>query len=323
MDESGHDHRIAPWEVRGGICLHASKVWDFVQKVKSLEYFCFGDHLHRYKSEIKGEKLLKAKRFRLANQCDRFTDPDRQEMCRRLLAKGARGQDPTFDELGAYGQASLRFVEQLFALMLKHGVKVFASRIPRGAGRKPEGFFRDDHIRKDQYFLLQRYAYFLASKSETGILVLDESDRADDKRYLNRMEHFFLAHSAGKEFSKLIFPGAMFVASDMSYPVQVADVVLYCLNWAYRGTGPNEPAPPRPEIEHLVGACLEKLICSVKNPKDGFRVYSVVDVPDPWQTRVDSKKKVPKRRRPKRKEEEKEGNAVGVVFRARPKPNLQ
>src|SRR5438552_758337 len=96
MDESGHDHGSAPFEVRGGICVHATNVWALTQKIKGLEFFCFGDHLDHYRSEdkgeapeLKGKKLLKSKKFTLAAQNHaRLGDAERQELCRRLLAKG-------------------------------------------------------------------------------------------------------------------------------------------------------------------------------------------------------------------------------------------
>lgn len=36
MDESGHDHKNMPYEVRGGIVIHASEVWPFVQIFRGL-----------------------------------------------------------------------------------------------------------------------------------------------------------------------------------------------------------------------------------------------------------------------------------------------
>ena len=34
LDESGHDHRTMPYEVRGGVALHASELWPFVQDMR-------------------------------------------------------------------------------------------------------------------------------------------------------------------------------------------------------------------------------------------------------------------------------------------------
>lgn len=58
MDESGHDHKDSPLEVRGGSALHAGKLWDFMRAWKRLELEVFGVPLIDFKKEIKGEKLL-------------------------------------------------------------------------------------------------------------------------------------------------------------------------------------------------------------------------------------------------------------------------
>src|SRR5437868_3829607 len=54
LDESGHDHRQTPYEVRGGFAIHASKLWPFIQAVRTLEQSHFGSYLHEHGSEIKG-----------------------------------------------------------------------------------------------------------------------------------------------------------------------------------------------------------------------------------------------------------------------------
>jgi len=36
MDESGHDHKTMPYEVRGGFSIHMSKLWPFVQDIYML-----------------------------------------------------------------------------------------------------------------------------------------------------------------------------------------------------------------------------------------------------------------------------------------------
>ena len=42
LDESGHDHKQMPYEVRGGVALHVSKLWPFVRAVQQLELDAFG-----------------------------------------------------------------------------------------------------------------------------------------------------------------------------------------------------------------------------------------------------------------------------------------
>lgn len=53
LDESGHDHRQMPYEVRGGIALHASELWPFVQAMQRLELDAFGTQLHQFRKELR------------------------------------------------------------------------------------------------------------------------------------------------------------------------------------------------------------------------------------------------------------------------------
>lgn len=309
MDESGHDHGAAPFEVRGGICVHATNVWALTQKIKGLEFFCFGDHLHHYRSEdkgeapeLKGKKLLKSKKFTLAGQNPNpLGDQERQELCRRLLAKGVRKESPTRDELTAVGKASLLFCDQLLRVLHDHDVVIFASRIPRGTDRPKQD--SEALIRKDQFFLFERFDRFLRAERETGILILDESDKALDRKYVNSLERLFRNHETARRFTKTIVPNPFFVASDMSYLVQAADIVLYILNWGFRLTL-RDAAPPRMELENLDAGRIKAMTDRrrVRTGERSFTSYSVFDVRDPWEYRE--------------RDKEKEGNAFGAVFRA-------
>ena len=66
LDESGHDHKHCPYEVRGGIAIQAGKLWPFVQQLRDAEIAAFGAPLHEYQKEIKGAKLLDKDRFKWA-----------------------------------------------------------------------------------------------------------------------------------------------------------------------------------------------------------------------------------------------------------------
>jgi hypothetical protein len=71
LDESGHDHKQMPYEVRGGVAIHVGKLWPFVRAVRQLELNAFGAELHLYGKELKGSTLLDRKRFKFAAQIDR------------------------------------------------------------------------------------------------------------------------------------------------------------------------------------------------------------------------------------------------------------
>ena len=42
LDESGHDHKLVPLEVRGGVAINVGKLWSFVQGWQRLEREAFG-----------------------------------------------------------------------------------------------------------------------------------------------------------------------------------------------------------------------------------------------------------------------------------------
>ena len=73
IDESGHDHKTTPYEVRGGFAIHVGSLWPFVQEMQRLEADCFGTRLDAYGKEIalhsstrSGSGLrIRATRFRM------------------------------------------------------------------------------------------------------------------------------------------------------------------------------------------------------------------------------------------------------------------
>ena len=306
MDESGHDHKSLPYEVRGGVCLRDNTVGAFTDDLKRLELNCFGDHLRNYGSEIKAVKLLRKDRFEWAGYEPRIPAQERRKLCRQFLATTARGNRPTRRGFCAYGQASQAFVRLLFASLKDHEAKVFASMIPKGMGRRPQDS-NPDLVRKDITFLFERFYYFLEERKEMGMIVMDETDRADDRRFMRKLERYFVAHERGREHASLIIPTPFFVGSDMSYPVQAADVVIHCIAQSYRVPKIGIDAEPRAEVASLVGDRIKPLVSSFMRESDDSSFYrsdSIFLVADPWRER------------------EKKVSQTGAVFRAPRKTNL-
>lgn len=286
MDESGHDHKEAPYEIRGGFALADTHLWPFVQDLIRLELECFGAKLADYKSEFKGVKLLKRERFDHAAQMEEIEDVKRRHLCRALLQAGLEKRPPTREQLTAYGQASLRMTEGIFELLERHRAKVFASAIPRGTANPPPGMETPDILRKDHIFLLERFFYFLEREREMGLLVMDEVEKQEDRRFVKRLHDYFVKTANGRERSRWIVPSPFFVSSDMALPVQVADVLIYALNWGYRHPA-EMTAPSRPEIEQRFGSRIENLKWKGEG-YDGvrtFRSFGIVCVPDLYTPR--------------------------------------
>ncbi len=287
MDESGHDHKIMPYEVRGGIALPVNRLLSFVMGMSALEYDAFGTQLHKFNTEIKGHKLLDKNRFEWAGQNAQLSDHDRMRHARGFLERGVTGQKPRRIEFTAYGQACLLAARNIFGLLIDYEAKLFAAAIPRGA--KKTGTRQEDHfLRKDQVFLLERYYYFLEDREALGLIVADETDSTLDRRFFSRLQSYFTRTHTGEQRLARIVPVPLFVASDMSYPIQAADVCIYCLNWGFRLPSRGMNSPKREDIAADFGPLINKLQfhCRVSRPGEVFDTHSIFYVPDPYTRRL-------------------------------------
>lgn len=286
MDESGHDHKQMPLEVRGGVALHVNKLWDFVRAWQRLELDAFGARPADFKKEVKGSKLLDKDRWRWANQAPWLSDDDRRKHARGFLTKGLQKQPPIRLEFLAYGQACVEMARGVFEILKSHEARLFAAAIPRGV-RPPPGFQHVEYLRKDQVFLFERFFYFLEAQKDHGILVMDETDKTDDQRFVARVERYFSRTQTGRQRTAWIVPAPFFVSSDMSVGVQAADLCLYCINWGFRlHSWPNLEGR-RPEITDGFAPQLRQLQWEGDGYRDGrvFRSYGIVLVPDPYEGR--------------------------------------
>jgi hypothetical protein len=285
IDESGHDHKTTPLEVRGGIAVHVSKLWSFIQGWQSLEIACFGARLADYGKEGKGAKLLDKDRFRWAAQCPRMSDDDRRKNARLFLHKGRERAKPTSVEFAAYGQASLEMARGVFDLLLSLDAKLFACAIPRGT-TPPAGFAQEDYLRKDHVFLLERFFYFLEAQKSHGLIVMDATEKVLDKQFVARMERYFTKTAIGRNRSHWIVPAPLFVSSDMTFAVQAADICLYCINWGFRLRDWSD-LEVRSEIATEFGPKLARIQWEGDGYRGDrvFRSWGIVLVRDPFEQR--------------------------------------
>jgi hypothetical protein len=286
LDESGHDHQSTPYEVRGGIALHAAELWPFVQDVQRLELASFGAMLHQFRKELKGCHLLDKDRFKWAAQGPAMADEERRKHCRGFLTKGLEKKPPTRNEFTSYGQACLEMVRGMFQLLRDHKAKLFASAVPRNVAR-PVSFEANEYLRKDQVFLLERFFYFLEGEKLHGLLVMDEVEKTADRRFVRRLEGYFTKTHTGRYRSSWIVPTPFFVSSDMTYPVQAADLAIYCVNWGFRLPTRGMDAPGRAEIADEFGPWLNQLQFRGEGYREGsvYQEYGIVFVPDAYSAR--------------------------------------
>jgi hypothetical protein len=283
LDESGHDHKQMPYEVRGGVALHVSQLWAFVRTMQKLELDCFGCQLALYRKELKGSTLLDRKRFRFAEQSKRMVDEERRRHARSFLTKGLEKQRPRRSEFSAYGQACLEMARGIWQLLDDHRSVLFAVAIPRSVTR-PKTLRADEFFRKDYVYLLERFFYHLESKQEHGLLVMDEVDKTEDRRFVSRMERYFIRTDNGRYRATWIVPTPFFVSSELTYAVQAADLCIYCVNWGFRLESIGMIAPGREEIASLFGPWMSRLQFHGQGYRDGqvFESFGICFVRDPY-----------------------------------------
>lgn len=283
LDESGHDHHNMPYEVRGGVALHAENLWPFIRAISGLELAAFGTELGQFQKELKGAKLLDRDRYKWALQGEPLPEEARRKHCRAFPTKGLEKKVPTREEFTAYGQASLEMARGIFQLLREHSAVLFAAAIPRDVV-KPQTFEASEFLRKDQVFLLERYFYFLEQRREYGLLFMDEVEKAADRRFVRRLQAYFTKTQVGRYRTRWIVPSPLFVASDMTYPVQAADLCIYCINWGFRLPSEGMDTPGRSEIADEFGPWLNQLQFKGEGHRDGrtFPCYGIKYVPDPY-----------------------------------------
>jgi len=280
IDESGHDHGEAPYEVLAGVAMAESDLWNLIQAIRSAEVEYFGIHMAKVGLELKGGKLLKRKTFRHAAQGPAIEPDRRRDLARAFLEKGwieqqqGTPQTRQRDEFTAYGQACLAFVHKVIGLMARYRVKTFAALVNTHA----PGSADDSILRRDYAFLFERFFYYLEDRSshEMGIIVFDELEKAQCRLLINQLEKYFLETTKGYERSARIVPEPFFVHSDLTTAVQLADISAYCLNWVTRLNRMTEPV--RDELRPFAEQIFDLRYVGERPDELGARVWPVYGI---------------------------------------------
>lgn len=277
LDESGIDRRHSPYEVLAGIALRDSQFWDFVRRIRDLETECFGGRVSAGELELKGKRLLKTKVFRIARQLPAIAATERCRLARACLEKGAASQGSadsgvTQYELVALHQAKVAFVGAILDLCEELGVRAFATMVPREAPRPA-----NDFLRKDYAYLFERFYRYLEDVDafEQGLIVFDELEKSSCHLLCDQMALYFGETATGRLRARRILPEPFFVHSELTTPIQVADLVAYIICWGVR-FGPMAH-PARPELSELAERVLRLRHSSVRN---GYRQWSFTAIDD-------------------------------------------
>lgn len=236
LDESGNDLHDSPYEVIAGIAIEDKNIWNLIRDLHLLEENIFGRRYSQGNRELKARKILKSKTFRLAQQLPPF-DP----VERRILAQACldHGESATKKQLTALAQAKLAFAQELLQIVADFRCKTFASIVSPGFNRSDT----PEYLRKDFVYLFERYFYFLEDKPEepSGIIVFDETEKTQSQRLIQQIENYFKKTNKGRARATLVIPEPLFVHSDLTTGVQIADLIAYVVSWSMRLNGMNKP----------------------------------------------------------------------------------
>ena len=274
VDESGHDKK-SPYEVLAGAAIHDTQLWPLVTQIREAESVFFGSRITLGPDELKARKLLKSKVFRLAAQMAPIPQPQRAELAAAALADGAR---VTREQLTALAQAKIDYCSFVLDCCAASGVRFFASIVhptaPRPAGKV---------LRKDYAYLLERFFYFINDQAdhERGLVIFDEIERSRAHILVDQLSAYFIDTRTGRTRSSRIVPEPLFVHSDLSTLIQVADLVAYIISWNVRFN--SQTAPVRPELDSLGQKVLRsryKAMLSRDGFPSGFVVWSLAVIED-------------------------------------------
>lgn len=245
IDESGQDRKESPYEVLAGIAIEDRDLWNLVLALRDAEERHFGVRYTQGTAELKARKLLKRKTFRLAAQMAPIPAPERAELARACLADGSV---VTMRGLTALAQAKLSFVGEALDIAARFRCRAFASIVnPDSPSVHPK-----DHLRKDYAFLFERFYYFLedTNRDAMGLVVFDETEASKSLRLLEQMHRYFLRTEKGQARASQIIPEPLFVRSELTSGVQLADLIAYIISWGFRTA--NMLQPNRTELDPFV-----------------------------------------------------------------------
>ena len=105
-----------------------------------------------------------------------------------------------------------------------------------------------------------------------------------DRSFVRRLEAYFRKTQTGRFRTAWIVPMPLFVASDMTYAIQAADLCIYCINWGFRLPSQRMDAETRAEISDEFAPWLSRLQYHGQAYKDGrvFDSWGIVYVPNPY-----------------------------------------
>lgn len=266
VDESGQDRGASPYEVLAGVAIADADLWNLVCSIQDAEELAFGLRYSQGSRELKARALLKTKTFRLAASRPPFDPERRRALARSCLADGAVAGGA---ELAALGQAKLAFVGDVVELLARFRCTPFASIVDPRAARSGRDF-----LRKDYAYLFERFFYFLEDQpgEQQGLVVFDELERSRSHVLADQMRRYFRETKTGRRRAARVIPEPVFVHSDLTTGIQLADLVAYLISWNVRVHSMTEPS--RSELDPFGSALVSLRYRTTRQDQSGTEYTS-------------------------------------------------
>lgn len=274
VDESGYDSGPSPYGVLGGFAIADRDVWNLIKAIQDAEVLHFGTRYSAGHGELKAKKLVSAQVFRQAKLADPISQPERAVLARDCLDRGAGASRRA---IAALAQAKLKYVEDVFEICARFRARAFASVVDKDS---PDP--APDHLRKDYAYLFERFFYFLEDLGQEafGVAVFDELEKVQSHLLVSQMDRYFKQTIRGRQRAGRILPEPLFVHSDLTTGVQIADLVAYIPSWGWRL--PSMQRRRRPELAGYVSQVCQLRYQAVREVegKPQFTIWSFVFITD-------------------------------------------
>ncbi|MBS0528556.1 MAG: DUF3800 domain-containing protein [Proteobacteria bacterium] len=279
IDESGQDRKESPYEVLAGVSILDSDLWDMIKELHDAEISHFGRRYSEGARELKAKAILKRKTFSRAIGNIEILPNEVPGLAKAILDDGVG--NGSRKNLKALSLAKIAYVTDVLSICASYDCRIFASMVSPNAPNTAGG-----GLRKDYGYLFERFFYYLEDQSteqgypQHGVVVFDELDKSKSHILIDQSHKYFKDTAIGRHRSSLIIPEPFFVHSDLTTGIQIADLVAYCLSWAFRLKGMDAPARDEllPYIEQI-RKLRHRALRSMQG-KDDFEIWSIAYIDD-------------------------------------------
>jgi hypothetical protein len=280
IDSSGYTKDGTPCAVLAGVAVLEDRLWNVVQGLEWLgRSILFIDE--PTSGDLKGRELLQKLPEQLESGLESMK---RADVLAALKAtgkwRGFGGLPPR--ERQAWALQARSYVEGVFQICEWNSVTAVGSIAAKSVLDNPADHERG-YLSQDQVNLLHSIFTLMEAKypGQRAYLHLDNEDHEIMKRLSKSMGRYLAATDAGRDIAEVVLYPPTFVDSAIAPIITIADVVAYCMNWAYR-IRPRMSEAVRPELRNFA----KRIAGLAKYEKEGrieWTIKYTADLRSAWE----------------------------------------